>query len=639
MPKRKTWDPDHMKAAVEAMRSNEMGSYKASRVFNVPQTTLERYAKKQEDATEVINTKMGRKPVLPDELESELATYCLEMEQKFFGLSRRDVRCMAYQLAKRNDLKNPFSDESRQAGKKWLKNFMKRQKQLSVRTPQGLSYVRAKGFTEDAVNKFFDIYEPVLEKINHSPSRVYNCDETGITVVQHKHTKVVGLKGKKQIGALQAAERGSLITVVTCMNPAGHFIPPLLVFPRKNMKQELMDGTPLGSIFACHPSGWIQSDIFTQWFRHFIKHVEPTAANPAVLVLDGHFTHTRNIDVINLGRENHVDIVCLPPHSSHKMQPLDLSFMSPFKTYYAQEIETWLRNHADRGVVTIYQIGKLFGNAYKKAATAEIAAKGFEKAALFPCNRHKFRPHDFLDLEAEQQAVNPPAEPALDITIPKRHLVDPPMRRDAPLTNQTQPAAHPVEAQAGPSSCQQQQTACSSKLQPEFLSPSSTPNKPRQFVGPSEISPVPRLNPGKRSTRSGSAQLITGSPYKDELEASQKKKPKPTALFGPKVTANPVKPAKSTKRPKKVDYSDESSEEDQEIDLGDSDDDAISDDEQDAECVYCAGLFSEDHEGEDWIRCSLCYSWAHTLCTGVGKRTPKVYKCEKCNTKELKQQK
>ena len=32
-----------MKAAIEAVRNKEMGSYRPSRVFNIPQTTLERY--------------------------------------------------------------------------------------------------------------------------------------------------------------------------------------------------------------------------------------------------------------------------------------------------------------------------------------------------------------------------------------------------------------------------------------------------------------------------------------------------------------------------------------------------------------------------------------------------------------------
>jgi len=37
MAQRKKWDTERMKAAIEAISNKEMGSYKASRVFNVPQ--------------------------------------------------------------------------------------------------------------------------------------------------------------------------------------------------------------------------------------------------------------------------------------------------------------------------------------------------------------------------------------------------------------------------------------------------------------------------------------------------------------------------------------------------------------------------------------------------------------------------
>jgi len=115
-----------------------------------------------------------------------------------------------------------------------------------------------------------------MDTIKHNPARLYNCDKTGITTVQHKHTKILGLKVKRQISSLQPAEWRSLVTVVNCMSPTGHFISPLLVFPRKNMKQELMNVTPPGSIHTCHPSWWIQSEIFSQWFLHFIKHTKVT---------------------------------------------------------------------------------------------------------------------------------------------------------------------------------------------------------------------------------------------------------------------------------------------------------------------------------------------------------------------------
>jgi hypothetical protein len=154
--------------------------------------------------------------------------------------------------------------------------------------------------------------------IQHNPARLYNCDETDITILQHKHTKILGWKGKHQISSLKSAEQGFLVTVVTCMSPPGHFIPPLLVFPRKSMKQELINDTLPRSIYTCYPSGWMQSEIFSQWFLHFIKHTKPTK-DPVILLLDRHNSHTKNLEVITLGRENHVDIICFPPHSSHKM--------------------------------------------------------------------------------------------------------------------------------------------------------------------------------------------------------------------------------------------------------------------------------------------------------------------------------
>lgn len=95
--------------------------------------------------------------------------------------------------------------------------------------------------------------------------------------------------------------------------------------------------------------------------------VKPTEEDPVILVFDGHFTHTRNIDVINIAHENQVIIVCLRPHSSHRMQPLDVSFMKPFKTFYTQEIEMWLRANPER-VLSVYQIGDLFEKAYYESS-------------------------------------------------------------------------------------------------------------------------------------------------------------------------------------------------------------------------------------------------------------------------------
>lgn len=161
------------------------------------------------------------------------------------------------------------------------------------------------------------------------------------------------------------------------------------------MKAQLLDGDLPGTTATYRKMGWTESESFRQWFRQFLSHVKPKKENPVVLVLDGHFSHARNIRLLDLSRENGVHIVCLPPHSTLKMQPFKVSFMLPFKAYNVQQIESWLRM-SPAGTVTHYKIAHLLGKTYLKATTVGVAANGFRKAGLFPYNRHIFHESEFL---------------------------------------------------------------------------------------------------------------------------------------------------------------------------------------------------------------------------------------------------
>jgi predicted alpha/beta-fold hydrolase len=57
--------------------------------------------------------------------------------------------------------------------------------------------------------------------------------------------------------------------------------------------------------------------------------------------------------------------------------------MRPLKTYYAQEIEIWLKPHSNR-VVIHYGITGIVEKAYLKSAATEFAANGFRKTGPFP---------------------------------------------------------------------------------------------------------------------------------------------------------------------------------------------------------------------------------------------------------------
>jgi hypothetical protein len=55
------------------------------------------------------------------------------------------------------------------------------------------------------VTRFFDIYESELRKFNHPVQRTFSADETRIITVQHRHSKVVSMRGKKEVASLTLA--------------------------------------------------------------------------------------------------------------------------------------------------------------------------------------------------------------------------------------------------------------------------------------------------------------------------------------------------------------------------------------------------------------------------------------------------
>lgn len=71
--------------------------------------TIQCSAKEVELQTiEAAQIKLGRKSILVNNMEDELVRYILEMEAEFHGLTRKDVRRMAYSLDTRNHIKHSF---------------------------------------------------------------------------------------------------------------------------------------------------------------------------------------------------------------------------------------------------------------------------------------------------------------------------------------------------------------------------------------------------------------------------------------------------------------------------------------------------------------------------------------------------
>ena len=114
--------------------------------------------------------------------------------------------------------------------------------------------------------------------------------------------------------------------------------------------------------------GWINKEIFLVWVQHFVDSIPPVSyrgnrINKVVvlLILDGHSSHV-TIEAIELARSNDVHMLCLPSHTTHILQPLDVGVFKPFKAAFSKASHQFIMQNPRR-VITNDVLASLVGDA------------------------------------------------------------------------------------------------------------------------------------------------------------------------------------------------------------------------------------------------------------------------------------
>ncbi|GBN42246.1 hypothetical protein AVEN_185544-1 [Araneus ventricosus] len=116
-------------------------------------------------------------------------------------------------------------------------------------------------------------------------------DETGISTVPNRTPKVITPKGKKTVCKISSAERRQTVTAVCCMSATGVFVPPAFILPRKKMNPLLYKDAPIATLPVISDTGYINSHLFIDWLKHFVKHAKPSTEDPVLLITDNHTSH------------------------------------------------------------------------------------------------------------------------------------------------------------------------------------------------------------------------------------------------------------------------------------------------------------------------------------------------------------
>jgi hypothetical protein len=359
--------------ALEALRNDKQLRLEAvAKLYNVPASTLrDRRAGRPARRDTTPNSRK-----LTDLEEKAIVQYVIELSARAFPPRLSGVEDMANHLLRERD--------APPVGKRWAHNFVKRQPELRTRYSRRYDYQRAKCEDPRVIAPWFTLVRNIMAKYGIVDDDVYNFDETGFMMgIIFAGMVVTTSDGFSKAKLTQPGNR-KWATVIQGVNALGWAIPPFIILAAQyhlaNWYTEC--NLPADWRIATTENGWTTNAVGLDWIKHFDYYTAPrTKGTYRLLILDGHESH-HSTEFELYCRQNHIITLCMPPHSSHYLQPLDVGCFGPLKQAYGRQIEELIRMHINH--VSNLEFLCAFREAFFASMTEKNIQGGFAGAGLIP---------------------------------------------------------------------------------------------------------------------------------------------------------------------------------------------------------------------------------------------------------------
>jgi DDE superfamily endonuclease/Tc5 transposase DNA-binding domain/helix-turn-helix, Psq domain len=366
-------DESRILLAIEAIRRHEFLSIRAAaRAYSVDHTKLSRRLKGQPARRDIQPN--SRK--LTELEESVIVQHILDLDSRRFPPRLSGVEDMANRL---------LADRSAsKVGKNWASTFVRRHLELRTRFSRKYDYHRALCEDPGLIQGWFTLVQNTIAKYGISEADIYNFDETGFLMGVISSTIVVTSSERRSQPALAQPGNREWVTVIQGVNSQGWAIPPFIVVAGQYHLSAWYEYSELPNnwVIATSKNGWTTNELGIEWVQHFDKHTKGrTTGVYRLLVLDGHESH-HSTDFELFCKDNNIITLCMPPHSSHLLQPLDVGCFGPLKRAYSRQIENLMRVHISH--ITKVEFFLAFKAAFTAAMTEENIRGSFRGSGLVP---------------------------------------------------------------------------------------------------------------------------------------------------------------------------------------------------------------------------------------------------------------
>jgi hypothetical protein len=269
-------------------------------------------------------------------------------------------------------------------GKNWTSNFVRRQPELRTRFNRRIDYQRVQCEDPDVYNAWFRLVRNTIAKYGIQEEDIYNFDETGFVMGQISSEMVVTSSERRNKPRTVQQGNREWITVIQGIGSYGYVLPPYIIVAGKTHLSSWYENSQLPSdwVIAVTANGWTTNERGLDWIRHFNLHTKSrTKGGYRLLILDGHESH-HSTDFELYCKEHNIITLCMPAHSSHKLQPLDVGCFRALKRSYGAEIEKLMRAHIT--YISKEDFFPAFHTAFRTTMIESNIRGGFRGTGLVP---------------------------------------------------------------------------------------------------------------------------------------------------------------------------------------------------------------------------------------------------------------
>ena len=236
-----------LELALRDLSSGALTVRKAAQVYGIPKSTLHDHA----TGKVLTGAHVGLPRYLNDEEEEEVVRWLERCAEVGCPKSVREVRAVVGAIvAKKQGVGSVVISHG------WWDKF-RQCHPLTLRAGESLAYRRAIAANPETFNNYFDLLEEILNTngLHHTPSRIFNADESGIPL-QHRPGRRIAVRGQKHVTVNTSGNKAQ-VTVLACVCASGKYIPPMIVFKRKGLTKDLIEGEVPETYYGFSPSGWM----------------------------------------------------------------------------------------------------------------------------------------------------------------------------------------------------------------------------------------------------------------------------------------------------------------------------------------------------------------------------------------------